>query len=80
MKKLLHYNVWGGLDMDEADRLLVAYDLFKTWGRVNKVWYHGYLKMFFSDPLTLSIMIPFFRIQKVSWVQVPPEEYFYPPT
>jgi len=37
IRKLLQYDIWGGLDMAEADRLLVAYDIFKTWSRVNKV-------------------------------------------
>lgn len=51
VKKLLQYSVWGGLDMEDADRLLVAYDLFKSWSRANKVWYHGYLKMFILIPI-----------------------------
>lgn len=38
IKKLLAYDrVWGGVDMDEADRLLLAYDVFKAWCRRNKV-------------------------------------------
>ncbi|CAK8985361.1 unnamed protein product [Durusdinium trenchii] len=38
IKKLLDYdNIFGGLDMDEPDRLLLAYDMFKTWSRTNKV-------------------------------------------
>ncbi len=39
VKKLLHYDVWGGHEMEEADRLLIAYDLFKTWSRTKKVWH-----------------------------------------
>ena len=38
MKKLLQYDVFGGLDMEESDRYLVAYDVFKTWSRTNQVW------------------------------------------
>ena len=37
MRKLLEYDVWGGVDMDEGDRLLIAYDEFKGWCRANKV-------------------------------------------
>ena len=36
-KLLLNYDVFGGRDMDESDRLMVAYDMFKTWSRTNKI-------------------------------------------
>ena len=39
VKKLFQYEVFGGLDMDESDRYLIAYDLFKSWSRTNKVWH-----------------------------------------
>eukprot|EP00435_Cladocopium_sp_Y103_P054477 s1851_g17.t1 len=38
MKKLFEYDVFGGTQMDESDRYLIAYDLFKRWSRENKVW------------------------------------------
>ena len=41
VRKVLEYDVWGGLQMPESDRLLVAFDLFKTWSRAKKVWYLG---------------------------------------
>ncbi|CAL1166459.1 unnamed protein product [Cladocopium goreaui] len=38
MKKLLEYDdAFGGLALDEEDRLLIAYDSFKLWARKNKV-------------------------------------------
>ena len=37
MRKLLQYDVWGGLDMDEGDRLLLAYDCFKGFCRTHKI-------------------------------------------
>eukprot|EP00435_Cladocopium_sp_Y103_P008668 s3511_g2.t1 len=39
MKKLFQYDVFGGLQMEESDRYLVAYDCFKSWSRTNKVWH-----------------------------------------
>ena len=39
MKKLFDYDVFGGLQMEESDRYLMAYDLFKSWSRTNKVWH-----------------------------------------
>ena len=39
MKKLFEYEVFGGLQMEESDRYLVAHDLFKSWSRTNKVWH-----------------------------------------
>jgi hypothetical protein len=35
MKKLFEYDVFGGLQMEESDRYLMAYDLFKSWSRTN---------------------------------------------
>ncbi|CAL1145496.1 unnamed protein product [Cladocopium goreaui] len=37
IKKLFEYDLFGGTDMDEGDRLLIAYDDFRTWARTNKV-------------------------------------------
>ena len=37
IKKLFEYDLFGGTDMDEGDRLLVGYDEFRTWARSNKV-------------------------------------------
>lgn len=49
IKKLLDYdNIFGGLDMDEPDRLLLAYDMFKTWSRTNKVRHFDSLVNLFS--------------------------------
>ena len=39
MKKLLDYDLFGGLEMDESDRLLIMYDRFKTWCRQRRVEY-----------------------------------------
>ena len=39
MRKLFEYDIFGGLRMGEEDRYLIAYDLFKTWSRENKVWH-----------------------------------------
>ena len=39
MRKLFAYEVFGGCDMEEADRYLVAYDMFKAWCRKSKVGY-----------------------------------------
>ena len=40
LRKLLEYEgVFGGLGMDEGDRLLLGYDLFKEWARKNHVQY-----------------------------------------
>ena len=39
-RKLLEYDdVFGGLEMDEGDTLLLAYDCFKEWARKNHVQY-----------------------------------------
>ena len=38
MKKLFDYDVFGGTEVDETDRYLIAYDSFKRWSRANKVW------------------------------------------
>jgi len=47
LKKMLQYDhVFGGLQMSEADRLLIAYDLFKDWSRRNKVLHLIYVKTF----------------------------------
>lgn len=38
IKKLLQYDdVFGGSHLDEGDRLLIAYDSFKSWARRNKI-------------------------------------------
>ncbi|CAK8995748.1 Uncharacterized protein (Fragment) [Durusdinium trenchii] len=37
VRKLMSYDVFGGFDMEESDRLLIAYDLFRAWARTNKV-------------------------------------------
>lgn len=39
IRKLLSYDLFGGLDLNEEDRLLIAYDSFKDWARKNKVQY-----------------------------------------
>ena len=39
MRKLFEYDVFGGHEMSEEDRYLIAYDLFKAWSRENKVWH-----------------------------------------
>ena len=42
MKKLMEYNLFGGQDLEESDRLLVAYDEFRTWSRRNRIEHHAY--------------------------------------
>ena len=38
MKKMLTYNHdWGGANIEEADKLLLAYDSFRSWCRVHKL-------------------------------------------
>ena len=42
LKKLLQYDgMFGGVDLEESDRWLVAYDEFRTWARRNRVEHHG---------------------------------------
>ena len=41
VRKMLQYDLWGGMEMDEGDRLLVAYEDFKTYCRVNNMAHHG---------------------------------------
>ena len=37
-RKLLEYDcAFGGLGLVEGDRLLLAYESFKTWSRTNKI-------------------------------------------
>lgn len=39
-KKLFEYgDVFGGNDMDESDRYLMAYDMFRNWSRAHQVRY-----------------------------------------
>ena len=50
LRKLLEYDVFGDPEtMDEADRLLVAYDLFRAWCRANKVQYCGFIVFEFGQ-------------------------------
>ena len=44
LKKLMEYDVFGDPEtLDEADRLLIAYDRFRAWCRANKVEYYGFI-------------------------------------
>lgn len=62
MRKLLQYEVWGGSTMDEADRLLVAYDIFKTWSRVNKVQCFSTYNTTLSHPKASNLCLIFKHI------------------
>ena len=54
LKKLLTYNnQFGGDMLDDADRLLIAYDHFRNWSRRNHIQYLGLPKSFFYIDTTL---------------------------
>ena len=72
MKKLLEYDLFGGPDMDEGDRLLIAYDDFRTWARTNKVQPLDKRKVFISYLNTYWDPLDWFQLTGHSHIKLGP--------
>ena len=58
LKRLLQYPTFGGLELDEADRLLIAYDSFRDWARKNKIQCLCHKKFVGEDPILFPLIEP----------------------
>ena len=50
MRKILssYDQLWGGSDLEDSDRLLLAYDDFRSWSRRNRIAYLALKKKVFA--------------------------------